>query len=27
MEKFSSERYEALRVREHALSAPADYGY
>jgi len=27
LEKLSGERYEGLRVREHALSAPADYGY
>jgi glutaconate CoA-transferase subunit A len=27
MEGISAERYNALRVREHALSAPADYGY
>jgi hypothetical protein len=27
MEKLSAERYDALRVREHALSAAADYGY
>jgi glutaconate CoA-transferase subunit A len=27
MEKLSAERYDALRVREHALSAPVDYGY
>jgi glutaconate CoA-transferase, subunit A len=27
MEGISAERYDALRVCEHALSAPADYGY
>ena len=27
MQRLSAERYDALRVREHALTAPADYGY
>jgi glutaconate CoA-transferase, subunit A len=27
MERLGAQRYDALRVREHALSAPADFGY